>query len=355
MNTRRIAKGLAGLGVIASVSTAAAAPGAAPADELSAVERNTIEIYRRVSPAVVSVANRAIFQDFFSMRLYEIPRGMGSGFVWDRKGHIISNFHVIFQASSIQVTLHGGTNYEAEVVGVDADHDIAVLRIRAPESALSPIEPGSSRDLQVGQTVLAIGNPFGLDASLSVGIVSALGRTITSLSDRQIQDVIQTDAAINPGNSGGPLLDSRGRLVGMNTAIVSPSGGYAGVGFAVPADIIKRVVPQIIEHGKVRRAGLGVQIVPDHIARDAGIEGAAVWRVVPRGAADRAGLKGLAQTDGGSIEWGDVVVEVDGAPVRSVDELYSVMDRHQPGEKVRVVCVRGKERRTLEVTLQAIE
>ena len=231
-------------GTTAGIDAAAAKP---------AAEQNVINIYKRVSPSVVSVANKTVLRDIFDQQVYEVPQGAGSGFVWDKAGHVLSNFHVIYGAQAIQVTLSDGTSYPAEVVGVDPDDDIAVLKLTTlPKVGLVPIEPGRSADLQVGQTALAIGNPFGLDTSLSVGVVSALGRSIMSATERVIHNVIQTDAAINPGNSGGPLLDSSGRLIGMNTAIVSPSGAYAGIGFAVPVDIIKRAVPQLLADGRVR-------------------------------------------------------------------------------------------------------
>ncbi|MBU4212665.1 MAG: trypsin-like peptidase domain-containing protein [Kiritimatiellae bacterium] len=329
-------------------------PAVTPAlrENLSNFENNTIEIFRRVSPSVVSVGNKAIFRDLFGFQLYEIPQGVGSGCVWDKEGHILSNFHVIYEASSIQVTLQNGANFSAEVVGVDPDHDIAVLQIRAPESTLTPIPLGTSRDLQVGQNVMAIGNPFGLDTSLSLGIVSALGRSIISMTGRRIYDVIQTDAAINPGNSGGPLLDSTGRLIGLNTAIVTTSGSYAGVGFAVPVDTVRRIVPQLIAFGKVPRVGIGIQTVPDHLTRRAEVVGVAIFNVQPRSPAGRAGLQGLKQTPRGNIVFGDILVEVDGSPVKCNNDLAAIMDRHQAGDIVKMTYLRGNERLTVELTLE---
>jgi S1-C subfamily serine protease len=336
-------------------AAAPAAPPVAPRSELSAAEKNTIDIFKRFSPSVVSVANKAILRDLFGMRLYEVPQGAGSGFMWDKKGHIISNFHVVYEASSLQVTLKNGASYDAEVVGVDPDHDIAVLKIKAPEDVLIPITVGTSADLQVGQNVMAIGNPFGLDTSLSVGIVSALGRTMVSMTGKQIFDVIQTDAAINPGNSGGPLLDSAGRLIGMNAAIMTTSGSYAGVGFAVPVDTIRRVVPQLIAEGKVRRAGMGIQIVPDPVMRQAGSEGVAILRTLPQSAAAKVGLQGIKETRAGNMMFGDIIVEVDGAPTRNNDDFLAVMDRHQAGDKIKVTYVRGKDKHTVDITLQNLE
>ncbi len=332
------------------------APAGGDASRLRPEERNTIAIYREVSPSVVSVANRALVRGgFLGLTVYEVPRGSGSGFVWDRKGHIISNYHVIHQASAISVTFPDGDCFEARVVGVDPDHDLAVLRIDAPPEKLVPVRAGVSRDLQVGQSVLAIGNPFGLDTTLTVGIVSALGRAITSLTGRRIEDVIQTDAAINPGSSGGPLLDSRGDLIGINTAIMSPSGAYAGIGFAVPADTISRIVPQLIERGRVSRAGLGVYLLPDHILRKAGQQGAAILDVQPGGPAAAAGLQGVAQAGDGRFVLGDVVIAIDGRPVRSVEDLLAALDRRRPGETATLTCRRGRRERQVQVRLVEIE
>jgi len=333
---------------------ARARPAPAPREDLGAAERNTIQIFNAVSPSVVSVANRGLVRDLFGFQVYEVPQGAGSGFIWDKEGHVISNYHVVHRASAVTVTLRDGTTYDAKLVGVDPDHDIAVLKIDAPPDTLVPVTSGSSRDLQVGQKVLAIGNPFGLDTSLSVGIVSALGRTIDSMSGRRIHDVIQTDAAINPGNSGGPLLDSAGRLIGINTAIISPSGAYAGIGFAVPVDTVRRIVPQLIESGEVRRAGLGVQIVPDHIARKSGVEGVPILLAIPGGAAAQAGLQGLRQTRSGQVQFGDILVAVDDTPVTCNDELLAILDRLNAGDRVSLTCVRDGKRRSVDIVLQEL-
>ena len=340
-----------GMQASADTSAVAATSGGLRREPLPAAERAVIDVYKRVAPAVVSVANEAILRDVFSYELYEVPRGIGSGFLWDKQGHIVSNFHVVYEASTLRVTLRGGTQYEAEVVGVDPDHDIAVLQIKAPPEALTPIPLGTSRDLEVGQSVLAIGNPFGLDASLSIGIVSALGRSIDAMTGRGIFDVIQTDAAINPGNSGGPLLDSAGRLIGMNTAIVSTSGSYAGVGFAVPVDMVRRIVPQLIASGKVQRASLGIQVVPDRLSHRAGIEGVAILSAVAGGPAAKAGLKGVTRTRRGNLVFGDIVVEANGQAVRDSDDLMAILDRRSAGDKVKLVYLRDQARRTAEVTV----
>lgn len=331
-------------------------PPATPTQEpFRSEEEQTIAVFEAVSPSVVSVANRALIRGgIFGLQVYEVPGGAGSGFVWDREGHIISNYHVVHNASAISVTMRDGATYEARLVGVDPDHDLAVLHIDAPKERLTPVPLGSSRELRVGQRVLAIGNPFGLDTSLSVGIVSALGRTITSMSERSIYDVIQTDAAINPGNSGGPLLDSTGALIGINTAILSPSGAYAGVGFAVPVDTVCRLVPGLLRDGRVNRAGLGIRLVSDHICRKSGVVGAAILDVQRGSAADRAGLTGMQRDPVGGWVFGDVVTGVDSNTVTCVDDLLSELDRRQAGDALALTLRRGTRERRVRVTLQSV-
>lgn len=320
--------------------------------ELLPEERTTIAIYRRVSPSVVSVANKALVRGgFFGFQIYEVPRGAGSGFVWDREGHIISNYHVVHEANSVTVTFPDGKTYDARIVGTAPDYDLAVLQVTVPAEKLRPVSVGASRDLLVGQTVLAIGNPFGLDTSLSVGVISALGRTITAMTEQKIHDLIQTDAAINPGNSGGPLLDSSGRLIGINTAILSPSGAYAGIGFAVPVDTISRIVPQLIDKGYVSRAGLGIQLLNDHVAQQVGIQGVAVYAVPPESDAARAGIDGLSRSVTGDLVLGDVIVGINGKPVAGLDDLRSLLENGKPGDRVQVQLARGDKRRTVTVKL----
>ncbi|MGI6497151.1 MAG: S1C family serine protease [Kiritimatiellia bacterium] len=316
----------------------------APADATS--------IYRQVSPSVVAVANHALVRrGFFGFQLVEVPQGAGSGFVWDKEGHIVSNYHVIHQANTLAVTFPDGTRHEARLVGIAPDYDLAVLKVDAPPDLLVPVVLARSRELEVGQDVFAIGNPFGLDATLSAGIVSALGRTITSMTGRRITDVIQTDAAINPGNSGGPLLDARGRVIGVNTAILSPSGAYAGIGFAVPSDTVARVIPQLIEKGHVTRAGLGLELVPDHVTARAGIAGVAIYAVYEQTPAARAGLEGIGIDHIGTLVFGDVITAVDGTPVRTVEDLRSALDPRQPGESVALSLQRSGKTREVAVTL----
>ncbi len=325
----------------------------APA-ELGPDERATIAIFERSAKSVVFIANTAIQRDIWSFNVMEVPQGSGTGFVWNKQGHIVTNFHVIYGADAIKVTLADRSEHQAKLVGADPDHDLAVLQIQAPESLLEPLAIGSSQDLRVGQKVLAIGNPFGLDHTLTTGVVSALGRTIKSMSNRTIEGVVQTDAAINPGNSGGPLLDGSGRLIGVNTQIVSPSGVYAGIGFAVPVDTVNRIVPELIKHGKLIRPGLGVSLVPDAIARKWGIKGLIIGRVSRGGSADRAGLRGARETTSGRVELGDVIVAVAGKPVTTIDELMDVLEDHKVGAQITVEILRGNRRERVPITLQAV-
>jgi S1-C subfamily serine protease len=322
--------------------------------ELGADERATMAVFERATKSVVFIANTAIQRDPWSFNLFETPQGSGSGFVWNKQGHIVTNFHVVLGASSITVTLADRKELKATLIGADPDHDVAVLQVLAPEDALSPLTIGTSNDLRVGQKVLAIGNPFGLDHTLTTGVVSALGRTIKSLSNRTIEGVIQTDAAINPGNSGGPLLDSAGRLIGVNTQIVSPSGAFAGIGFAVPVDTVNRIVPELIKYGKLIRPGLGVSLVPDAMAKRWGIKGLIIGKVGRGTGAEKVGLKGARETFDGRVELGDVIVAVDGKQVGTVDELMDVLERHKVNDQVTVEFLRDTRRERVSVTLQAV-
>jgi S1-C subfamily serine protease len=312
-----------------------------------------ISLFEQARASVVYITTLVYKRDLFSFNVFEIPQGTGSGFIWDEAGDIVTNFHVIYEAQDVQVTLFDGTAFKAEVVGGAADKDLAVLRIKAPAEKLRPILVGTSADLKVGQSVYAIGNPFGLDQTLTTGIISALGREIESLTRRPIRDVIQTDAAINPGNSGGPLLDTAGRLIGVNTAIYSPSGAYAGVGFAVPIDTVSRIVPQLIAYGRVSQPGLGIQVVRDSVARQIGIkEGVLVLDVDSRGAAAGAGLMPTRYDRSGNIILGDIIVAIQGQSIRTSDDLDNVLERFNVGDEVRVEIIRGGRRRTLSVRLQ---
>jgi len=322
--------------------------------ELSPDERATMAVFERATKSVVFISNTAIQQDFWSFNTMEVPQGSGSGFVWNKQGHIVTNFHVIYGAHSIKVTLADRREHQAKVVGADPDHDLAVLQIQLTEGSLEPLAVGTSNDLRVGQKVLAIGNPFGLDHTLTTGVVSALGRTIKSMSNRTIEGVIQTDAAINPGNSGGPLLDSSGRLIGVNTQIISPSGAYAGIGFAVPVDTVNRIVPELIKHGKLIRPGLGVSLVPDAMAKRWGVKGLIIGKVSRGGAAEKAGLQGARETSPGRVELGDIITSVDGTTVSTVDDLMDVMETRKVGDRVIVEILRGNRKQQVAVSLQAV-
>ena len=338
--------------------TPAAAPDPTPVPRLSALdpdEQATVDLFRRASPSVVYITTLAVRRDFITMNDYAVPRGAGSGFVWDDEGHIVTNFHVIQGAQAAQVTLGDQSTWNAELVGSAPEKDLAVLRIEAPAEVLEPLPVGTSADLLVGQKVFAIGNPFGLDHTLTTGVISAVGREIDSLDrDRtRIEDVIQTDAAINPGNSGGPLLDSAGRLIGVNTQIYSPSGASAGIGFAIPVDTVAWAVPQLITSGRIMRPALGIYPLADAVARRAGIEGVMFVRVETGGPADRAGLRPLRRDRSGAVVPGDVIVKIDDAPIRSRADLTLVLERREVGEDVTVTYVRDGEEREVEVRLQA--
>ncbi len=321
---------------------------------LSKEELNTIAMFEKAAKSVVYITNKGLRRDFWSFNTFEVPQGSGSGFIWDKKGHIVTNYHVVYGADSIQVVLDDQTSHDARVVGVDPDHDLAVLRVTAKKQSLYPVEVGTSKNLRVGQRVLAIGNPFGLDHTLTTGVVSAIGRSIKSINDRTIEGAIQTDAAINPGNSGGPLLNSSGELIGVNTQIISPSGAYAGIGFAVPVGIVKRVVPQLIKFGKVIRPGLGVSLVPDSISRRWGVTGIVIANIQPGSVADKAGLRSLEETGAGRVRLGDVIIKIDGEKVETYDDLARILDRHNVGDRIKLVVKRKGKERTLSIKLQAV-
>jgi S1-C subfamily serine protease len=317
--------------------------------DLAADEKATIELFQRVSPSVVYITTLERRVSFYDVT--EVPQGTGSGFLWDDQGHVVTNFHVIANADAARVTLDDQSTYPARLVGVAPDQDLAVLQVSAPRGKLKPILVGTSRDLQVGQHVFAIGNPFGLDRTLTTGIVSALGRSILSLTNRKIPNVIQTDAAINPGNSGGPLLDSAGRLIGVNTQIASPSGASAGIGFAVPVDTVNEVVPQIIAHGRVVRPQLGVVLAEAGLARRLGLDGVLVLSVTPGSGAEAAGLRGTQRDRVGDLVLGDVIQAVDGTSVRSYDDLATVLEKRRSGDVVRLRILRDGKTLELPVAL----
>ena len=326
-----------------------------PRGDLAEEEKTTIALFRQASPSVVHITTLAVRQDAFSLDVFQIPQGTGSGFVWDKQGHIVTNFHVIRDADAAQVTLADHSSWKARLVGAYPDKDLAVLMVDAPKDKLHPIAIGTSHDLQVGQRLFAIGNPFGLDQSLTTGIISALGREIESVNRRAIKDMIQTDAAINPGNSGGPLLDSSGRLIGVNTAIYSPSGASAGIGFAIPVDEVNRIVPQLIRHGKVVRPGLGVQVAPDHLADELGINGVVIVGVQPGSPAAKAGLRPTRRDAANRILLGDVITAVGKHPVQSVQDLFAALGEYEAGATVKLTLLRDGKQQQVDVGLENIQ
>ena len=340
----------------ATLNDPKAAPRAvSPRGELWSDEKSTIGLFKQASPAVVNITAIGVQRDLFTLNLYQIPQGTGSGFVWDTKGNIITNFHVIQNADAAQVTLADQSNWKAQVVGVAADKDLAVLRIDAPANRLRPIPLGTSKELQVGQSVFAIGNPFGLDQSLTTGVISALGREIDSVTRRPIQGVIQTDAAINPGNSGGPLLDSAGRLIGVNTQIYSPSGASAGIGFAIPVDTVNRIVPELIRSGKIIRPGLGVELAEEQIAKKIGVSGVLIVDVARGGAAAKAGIRPTRRESSGRVILGDVIASIDGKKVESPNELFLTLENYKVGDAVILVLLRDGKTIQAKVTLEAVQ
>lgn len=317
-------------------------------------EQNNIEIYRALAPGVVNIHSTSYSRDFFGF--VEPQEGSGSGSIIDEQGNILTNYHVIEGAQKLSVSFGGQKNYAAKVVGGDPDTDLAVIKlIELPREALTTVPMGDSERLSVGQKVLAIGNPFGLDRTLTTGVISGLQRPIRARNGRLIEGAIQTDASINPGNSGGPLLDSHGRMIGINSQILSPSGTSAGVGFAVPVNIAKRIVPQLLRSGEVRRAKLGistrnVEALKNQVELPVS-DGVLIWQVAPGGGAASAGLHGLQQTEDGDVELGDIIVGIDSEKVANSDDLARLLDKHQVGDTVNVQIVRNGRRMSVPVRL----
>lgn len=318
-------------------------------------EKSTIELYNQSRLGVVNITTLANRKTGLNLNIQQMPEGTGSGFVWDDAGHVVTNFHVIQNADAAQITFADQSVFQARLVGYFADKDLAVLKVDAPPGKLKPIPLGRSDDLQVGQKVYAIGNPFGLDQTLTTGIISALGREIDSVTNRPIKNVIQSDAAINPGNSGGPLLDSAGLLIGVNTAIFSTSGVSAGIGFAIPVDEVNRVVPELIKHGKVTKPGLGVTLAPDNLSRQWVPEGVVILDLLSEGAAAKAGIRGSSRQRNGKISLGDVIKSVDGKPIKALKDLYLVLDEKKVGDVVKVVVIREDAEMEFEVTLMPLQ
>jgi len=322
----------------------------APRGPLLVGEQAVIDRFKEAAPSVAYITSIAYQRDWFSLDVQAVPTGSGSGFAWDEQGHVVTNYHVIENAQELEISFGDRTSYKGRVVGVAPDKDLAVLKIENPPR-LRPIPVGRSADLQVGQTVLAIGNPFGLDHTLTTGVVSAVGREIQSATRRRISGVIQTDAAINPGNSGGPLLDSAGRLIGINTAITSTSGSSAGIGFAVPVDTVNRVVPQLIARGQIQRPDLGFDALPEAWSSYfEGPRGVIVLRVHRGGPAEAAGLEGLSR-NGRRWVLGDVILAVNGQPVQSYDRLLDLVENEPLGSMVRLEVQRGGQKIKLGLRL----
>ena len=326
----------------------------APISGLTEDEQNTIDIVKKTTNSVVFVTNIQLVRDFFYQE-EAVARGTGSGFVWDSSGHIVTNYHVIEEGDVFAVTLPNQEYRKAKLVGIVREKDIAVLQIEGDLKGLTPLNIGSSANLLVGQKVIAIGNPYGFDHTVTTGIVSALGRNMRGAGNVTIRDMIQTDASINPGNSGGPLLNSDGQLIGMNTMIYSQTGASAGIGFAVPVDTIKRVVPQLIKYGKVIRPGLGISYLQEQYTRRYNIEGVAVLDVAPNGPADRAGIKGLARDRYGQLYIRDVIIGIDDHKIASYDDLYNTLDNYRVGDKVTVTVERDGEKRKVQLTLMRLD
>lgn len=335
--------------LLASVSTLQAAP-----EYLSFKtedEANSTEIYQKASPAVVHVTSTALRRGFFNRSVQEVPQGSGSGFVWDQNGLVVTNYHVIHGANRLIIELYDKSQWDAQVIGIAPEKDLAVLRIEAPANVLFPLPMGDSSELEVGRKVLAIGNPFGLDTTLTTGVVSALGREIDAPNNRRIRNVIQTDAAINPGNSGGPLLNSLGQLIGVNTAIFSPSGASAGIGFAIPVNTVKEVVPQLISFGQLYRPVIGIELASDRWARRYGIKGVPVVRVFRGLPAAEAGMTGVWKNSRGEIVLGDIITAIDGKTIANNDDYLSTMEQKKPGDIILLTSQLNKQQREYTLTL----
>lgn len=315
-------------------------------------EKALIKLFENTSPAVVFINTSAYRRDYFSRNIMEVPQGSGSGFVWDREGHIVTNWHVIEGAKKIEVTFVGGETFEAELVGEAPTKDLALLKIKELDKKVEPLTLGKSAALKVGQSTIAIGNPFGLDHTLTTGVISALGREINSPSsfgEIKIPDIIQTDAAINPGNSGGPLLDSSGRLIGVNTAIISPSGGYAGIGFSIPVDLLKWVIPELKKYGRIQRPTLGITMIQEKFNPD-NVQGVIVNQVLEDGAAARAGIIPSALVRN-SISWGDRIIGLGDYEINNRSDLILALENYKVGDQVGLKVVRDGEELTIDLEL----
>lgn len=327
-----------------------------PRGNLAEDEKSTISLFENSRDSVVFITTRQRVMDVWTRNTFSVPSGTGSGFIWDDLGHIITNFHVIKGASEATVRLASGRDYRASLVGTSPTHDIAVLKISTGFQRPIPVPLGSSYDLKVGQKVFAIGNPFGLDWTLTTGIVSALDRSLPSTDGRIIDNLIQTDAAINPGNSGGPLLDSAGRLIGINTAIYSPSGVSAGIGFSVPVDTVNRVVPQLISRGKYIRPAMGITVdekLNNRLTERLKITGVIILSISPGSAAEEAGLQGATISPDGNVSANDIIIAVDDRPIDSVEKLLTRIDGYKVGDTIKITVLRRGETFEVPLTLQS--
>lgn len=324
----------------------------APQTVVTSQEQATISLFESASPSVafITTSNNAR-RNYWSKNVNEIPQGSGSGFIWDDEGHIVTNFHVLEGAENFLVTLSDKTSYKASFVGAEPNKDLAVLKIAAPVDVLKPVAVGSYADLKVGQSVFAIGNPFGLDYTLTTGVISALGREIEAQNGTTIKDVIQTDAAINPGNSGGPLLDSSSRLIGVNTMIYSPSGASAGIGFAIPVDVVNWVVPDLIKYGQVKRPVLGIEIVPQQSLARYDIEGVMVMDVYEGSGADKAGLRPILRTRDGRAQLGDIIIGINDDKITDYNDLVLALENYSPDDVIKVYYIRDSEEYEVDLTL----
>ncbi len=345
---------------VAPVSTPMSAPTTTPTVRAPTpgarleAEQNVIDVFRAAAPATVFVTKKQVVRDL-SMRALEVPAGTGTGFLWDALGHVVTNYHVVDSgrgAGRYSVTLHSQKTYDAELLGGDPNKDVAVLKLIGCDEPLTPLPllPPDVK-LEVGQTAVAIGNPFGLDHTLTTGVISALGREVQGYGGVTIRDMIQTDASINPGNSGGPLIDSGGYLIGMNTMIFSKTGSSAGIGFAVPLSAVRRVVPQVIQTGRVQHPGIGIEPLPDQYATRAGISGVVVTRVFPGSPAQQGGVRGLQQDRRGEIVLGDIIVGIENFAVKDYDDLYNAFDNFKVGDEVTVKLIREGQPAALKLRL----
>lgn len=324
-------------------------------EDYNPAEAGVISLFEKATKSVAYVTTYTESRSGFSLNPMETPAGTGSGIVWDKEGRIVTNFHVIRAASGAKITLANKKTYDAELVGSSADDDVAVLRIRAPKDELEPIQLGSSGNLKVGQMTYAIGNPFGLDHTLTTGVLSGLGREMKSPTGRTISNVIQTEASINPGNSGGPLTDGKGRLIGMNTAIYSPSGASAGVGFAIPVDTLKVIAQALIENGRIVRPVIGISYLESSQAKALGIDTGVLVLDVPAGSeAERAGLRGTSRMTFGSIELGDIIIRIDDDSISNEGDLFKALDKHKVGDVIKIRVLSNSDgERTLSLKLSA--